>query len=98
MLSAEAEAIVNSCGWIARARTDFLWFATGAGDRTIKIWDMAAGTLKLTLTGHISTIRGLAGECRAHAWPRHRHRHRRAPGAGVLADELAWPGLGACPQ
>lgn len=26
MLSAEAEAIVNSCGWIARARTDFLWF------------------------------------------------------------------------
>jgi pleiotropic regulator 1 len=36
------------------------WFASGAGDRTIKIWDMATGTLKLTLTGHISAVRGLA--------------------------------------
>lgn len=36
------------------------WFASGAGDRTIKIWDMPTGTLKLTLTGHISTVRGLA--------------------------------------
>lgn len=36
------------------------WFCTGAGDRTIKIWDLASGTLKLSLTGHISTVRGLA--------------------------------------
>ncbi|KAI9655072.1 MAG: pre-mRNA-splicing factor prp46 [Trizodia sp. TS-e1964] len=36
------------------------WFASGAGDRTIKIWDLASGTLKLTLTGHISAVRGLA--------------------------------------
>lgn len=36
------------------------WFASGAGDRTIKIWDMASGRLKLTLTGHISAVRGLA--------------------------------------
>ncbi|KAI6949350.1 Pre-mRNA-splicing factor [Hortaea werneckii] len=36
------------------------WFASGAGDRTIKIWDLATGTLKVTLTGHISTVRGLA--------------------------------------
>ena len=36
------------------------WFASGAGDRTIKIWDLASGTLRLTLTGHISTVRGLA--------------------------------------
>jgi pleiotropic regulator 1 len=36
------------------------WFASGAGDRTIKIWDMASGSLRLTLTGHISTVRGLA--------------------------------------
>jgi WD40 repeat protein len=27
---------------------------------TIKIWDLASGTLRLTLTGHISTVRGLA--------------------------------------
>lgn len=36
------------------------WFASGAGDRTIKIWDLATGGLKLTLTGHISAVRGLA--------------------------------------
>ncbi|KAL2756117.1 hypothetical protein ACRALDRAFT_2042323 [Sodiomyces alcalophilus JCM 7366] len=36
------------------------WFASGSGDRTIKIWDLATGSLRLTLTGHISTVRGLA--------------------------------------
>lgn len=36
------------------------WFATGAGDRVIKIWDLASGKLKLSLTGHVSTVRGLA--------------------------------------
>ncbi|KJR82610.1 pleiotropic regulator 1 [Sporothrix schenckii 1099-18] len=36
------------------------WFASGAGDRTIKIWDLVSGQLRLTLTGHISTVRGLA--------------------------------------
>ena len=35
------------------------WFCTGSGDRTIKIWDLASGTLKLTLTGHIHTVRAL---------------------------------------
>jgi len=35
------------------------WFATGSGDRTIKIWDLGSAKLKLTLTGHISTVRGL---------------------------------------
>lgn len=36
------------------------WFATGAGDRVIKIWDLASGKLKLSLTGHVSVVRGLA--------------------------------------
>ncbi|KAI0263655.1 WD40-repeat-containing domain protein [Gloeopeniophorella convolvens] len=36
------------------------WFATGAGDRVIKIWNLASGELRLSLTGHISTLRGLA--------------------------------------
>ena len=36
------------------------WFATGAADRVIKIWDLASGKLKLSLTGHVSTVRGLA--------------------------------------
>ena len=36
------------------------WFATGSADRTIKIWDLASGQLKLTLTGHIEQVTGLA--------------------------------------
>jgi len=36
------------------------WFVSGAGDRVIKVWDLASGELKLSLTGHISTVRGLA--------------------------------------
>jgi pleiotropic regulator 1 len=35
------------------------WFATGAGDRIIKIWDLASGQLKLSLTGHVSGVRGI---------------------------------------
>lgn len=35
------------------------WFATGSADSTVKIWDLASGTLRLTLTGHISTVRAL---------------------------------------
>ena len=29
------------------------------------MWDLASGTLKLTLTGHISTVRGLAISARS---------------------------------
>ncbi|KAK1778267.1 WD40-repeat-containing domain protein [Copromyces sp. CBS 386.78] len=49
-------------GWVRAlaVEPDNKWFASGAGDRTIKIWDLASGALKLTLTGHISTVRGLA--------------------------------------
>ena len=49
-------------GWVRALAVDpdNQWFCTGAGDRTIKIWDLASGTLRLTLTGHISTVRGLA--------------------------------------
>jgi pleiotropic regulator 1 len=36
------------------------WFCTGSADRTIKLWDLATGTLKLSLTGHIATVRDLA--------------------------------------
>jgi pleiotropic regulator 1 len=54
--------ISGHLGWVRAlaVEPDNKWFASGAGDRTIKIWDMARGTLKLTLTGHISTVRGLA--------------------------------------
>ncbi|CAD5216157.1 unnamed protein product [Bursaphelenchus xylophilus] len=35
------------------------WFATGGNDRIIKIWDLATGQLKLSLTGHISAVRAV---------------------------------------
>ena len=49
-------------GWVRSIAVDASneWFVTGGADRTIKIWDLATSTLKLTLTGHINTIRGLA--------------------------------------
>jgi len=54
--------ISGHLGWVRAlaVEPENKWFASGAGDRTIKIWDMASGNLRLTLTGHISTIRGLA--------------------------------------
>ncbi|CAG8651440.1 15569_t:CDS:2 [Acaulospora morrowiae] len=54
--------ISGHLGWVRSIAVEpgNKWFVTGAGDRTIKIWDLASGTLKLTLTGHISTVRGLA--------------------------------------
>ncbi|KAF0452760.1 WD40 repeat-like protein [Gigaspora margarita] len=54
--------ISGHLGWVRSIAVEpgNKWFVTGAGDRTIKIWDLASGTLRLTLTGHISTVRGLA--------------------------------------
>ncbi|BFZ64873.1 pre-mRNA-splicing factor prp46 [Saitoella coloradoensis] len=54
--------ISGHLGWVrcVAVEPENQWFATGAGDRTIKIWDLASGNLKVTLTGHISTVRGLA--------------------------------------
>lgn len=54
--------ISGHLGWVRAlaVEPENRWFASGAGDRTIKIWDLATGNLKLTLTGHISTVRGLA--------------------------------------
>lgn len=37
-----------------------------AADRTIKMWDLASGTLKLTLTGHIEQV-----GCMSAAWGLH---------------------------
>ena len=53
--------ISGHTGWVRCLAVDVSneWFASGAGDRIIKIWDLASGTLKLSLTGHISTVRGL---------------------------------------
>jgi pleiotropic regulator 1 len=53
--------ISGHLGWVRCVAVDPTneWFATGANDRTIKIWDLASGTLKLTLTGHTHNVRGL---------------------------------------
>ncbi|PWN24785.1 WD40 repeat-like protein [Jaminaea rosea] len=57
-----SRVIAGHLGWVRCIAVDpnNQWFATGAGDRLIKIWDLASGELKLTLTGHISTVRGVA--------------------------------------
>ena len=49
-------------GWVRSIAVDASneWFVTGSADRTIKVWDLATGTLKLTLTGHIEQVTGLA--------------------------------------
>ncbi|KAJ2450313.1 pre-mRNA-splicing factor prp46 [Coemansia sp. RSA 2336] len=54
--------ISGHIGWVRALAVEpgNQWFASGSVDRTIKIWDLASGTLKLTLTGHISPVRGLA--------------------------------------
>lgn len=54
--------ISGHTGWVRCLAVDpsNQWFASGSADRTIKIWDLAAGTLKLTLTGHVSTVRAMA--------------------------------------
>lgn len=54
--------ISGHIGWVRALAVEpgNKWFASGSVDRTIKIWDLASGTLKLTLTGHISPVRGLA--------------------------------------
>ena len=46
------------CRWVRSVAVDpgNEWFATGSADRTIKIWDLASGQLKLTLTGHIEQV------------------------------------------
>ncbi|CCL98878.1 uncharacterized protein FIBRA_00885 [Fibroporia radiculosa] len=58
--------ISGHLGWVRSVAVEpgNQWFATGAGDRVIKIWDLASGELKLSLTGHISTVRGLAVSAR----------------------------------
>ncbi|XP_068327439.1 protein pleiotropic regulatory locus 1-like [Pyrus communis] len=54
--------ISGHLGWVRSIAFDpsNRWFCTGSADRTIKIWDVATGTLQLTVTGHIEQIRGLA--------------------------------------
>ncbi len=49
-------------GWIYNSAVDPSneWFATCSVDRTIKIWDLASGILKVTLMGHVAPVRDIA--------------------------------------
>lgn len=53
--------IVGHQGWVRSIAISPCnsFFATGSADRTIKFWDLASGELKISLTGHINTVRGL---------------------------------------
>ena len=63
-------ACAGGCGaWQWIQETSF--FATGSADRTIKIWDLASGQLKLTLTGHIEQVRPPAHMCTCECARRH---------------------------
>ncbi len=48
--------ISGHLGWVRCAAVEpgNEWFATGAADRVIKIWDLASGKLKLSLTGELA--------------------------------------------
>lgn len=54
--------IAGHLGWVRCVAVEpgNEWFATGSADRVIKIWDLASGQLKVSLTGHVSSVRGLA--------------------------------------
>lgn len=56
--------VVNGhAGWVRCVAFDPVdndWFATGSNDTTIKIWDIASGKLKITLSGHIMSVRDIA--------------------------------------
>ncbi|TFY69041.1 hypothetical protein EVJ58_g629 [Rhodofomes roseus] len=57
--------ISGHLGWVRSVAVEpgNQWFATRRR-RVIKIWDLASGELRLSLTGHISTVRGLAVSAR----------------------------------
>ncbi|PIS54185.1 hypothetical protein CJI97_003885 [Candidozyma auris] len=49
-------------GWVRSLTVDPVsneWFVSGGGDSKIKIWDLASGSLKASLDGHIMAVRAL---------------------------------------
>lgn len=53
--------VAGHVGWVTALESDPFnrFLVSGSVDRTIKLWDIARGTLLLTLTGHIETITGI---------------------------------------
>ena len=55
-----SKVIIGHGGWVRCACVDPVdneWFATGSSDTTIKLWDLGTGKLKVTLSGHIMSVR-----------------------------------------
>jgi pleiotropic regulator 1 len=54
--------ITGHSGWVRSIAVEPTnqWFCTGSSDRTIKVWDLSTGCLKLTLTGHIEQVTGVS--------------------------------------
>ena len=53
--------LAGHSGWVRCVAVDHSneWFLSSGTDRLIKCWDLATGTLKLSLTGHVSPVRAL---------------------------------------
>ena len=90
--------ISGHLGWVRAIAVDPTnqWYVTGSADRTIKVWDLASGTLKLTLTGHISTVRGLAVRCATGRLPG--HQPTRSQRGSHLASPAPLPSLAPLPR
>ena len=71
------------------------WFVTGSADRTIKIWDLASGQLRLTLTGHIEQVRGGA-LTRIHGRPGPMQSPPRVDLLRVWLARITWVGMLPC--
>ena len=53
--------IQGHTGWVRSVDVDASneWFVTAGNDRMIKVWDLASGVLRVTLTGHTHNIRAV---------------------------------------
>lgn len=53
--------IQGHTGWVRSVDVDPSndWFVSGGNDRMIKIWDLASGVLRMTLTGHTHNVRAV---------------------------------------
>ena len=58
--------VAGHAGWVRAVAVDpgNKWFATGGGDRLIKVWGLDSGELKSTHICHMSSVRGLGASFR----------------------------------
>lgn len=56
-----SKVLIGHKGWVRSVAIDpsNKFFVTGSADTTIKAWDLATGSLKLTLTSHLMAVRSV---------------------------------------